>query len=260
MSTIVSYKGEPLVTVNNNTKTLTTQGKYLEANIVLTDTTDSWSWMGKNPTKIYAPEVDTTYFKNSDWVNWTPVTTATKITDAKDKGTFVADTEHYEYLVHTQMYEEIYYNEGASGKAQLLKGGFEQWYNIVRYPSNYANLNNQVRNANVAASVISQTFMFYLTTKGANSVTYSWGYGLYPTATAPTFNNSTTVAPTVTVKVPALNARCSDSYLTTANAAFVDTNNSFFKLKYEVYQVDVGTSILRNAQDNRMEIFHHGLH
>ena len=39
MSTTVSYKGETITTVTNQTRTLTTQGKYLEANIILTDTT-----------------------------------------------------------------------------------------------------------------------------------------------------------------------------------------------------------------------------
>lgn len=37
MSTTVSYKGSTIATVDNNTKTLTTQGKYLEADIILTD-------------------------------------------------------------------------------------------------------------------------------------------------------------------------------------------------------------------------------
>lgn len=37
MSTTVSYKGNTIATVDNDTKTLTTQGKYLEDNITLTD-------------------------------------------------------------------------------------------------------------------------------------------------------------------------------------------------------------------------------
>ena len=37
MSTTVTYKGSTIATVENNTKTLTTQGKYLEGNIILTD-------------------------------------------------------------------------------------------------------------------------------------------------------------------------------------------------------------------------------
>lgn len=39
MSTIVSYKGSTIATVENNTKILNTQGNYLEADVVLTDVT-----------------------------------------------------------------------------------------------------------------------------------------------------------------------------------------------------------------------------
>ena len=41
MSTTVSYKGNTLTTVDNNTKTLETEGKYLEADIILTDVSQS---------------------------------------------------------------------------------------------------------------------------------------------------------------------------------------------------------------------------
>lgn len=41
MSTTVTYKGNTIATVENNTKTLTTQGKYLEDNITLTDVSGS---------------------------------------------------------------------------------------------------------------------------------------------------------------------------------------------------------------------------
>lgn len=41
MSTTVSYKGNTIATVDNNTKTLETEGKYLEADIVLTDVSQS---------------------------------------------------------------------------------------------------------------------------------------------------------------------------------------------------------------------------
>ena len=41
MSTTVSYKGETIATVSNQTKTLTTEGKYLEDDITLTDVSSS---------------------------------------------------------------------------------------------------------------------------------------------------------------------------------------------------------------------------
>lgn len=39
MSTTVTYKGSTIATVNNQTKTLNTQGQYLEADIILQDVT-----------------------------------------------------------------------------------------------------------------------------------------------------------------------------------------------------------------------------
>lgn len=39
MSTTVTYKGSTLTTVNNNTRTLKTAGKYMEADVQLTDST-----------------------------------------------------------------------------------------------------------------------------------------------------------------------------------------------------------------------------
>ena len=41
MSTTVTYKGETLTTVNNQTRTLETAGKYLEDNLTLTDVSSS---------------------------------------------------------------------------------------------------------------------------------------------------------------------------------------------------------------------------
>jgi hypothetical protein len=43
MSSTVQYKGNSIATVNNNTKTLKTAGKYLEGDIIITDTTSSVS-------------------------------------------------------------------------------------------------------------------------------------------------------------------------------------------------------------------------
>ena len=52
MSSTVQYKGNAIATVSNNTKTLKTAGKYLEGDIIITDTTSSVSNQNKtvNPT------------------------------------------------------------------------------------------------------------------------------------------------------------------------------------------------------------------
>lgn len=54
MSTTVSYKGSTLTTVSNNTKTLETEGKYLEADIILTDVSQAAPVL-ETVTKSYTP-------------------------------------------------------------------------------------------------------------------------------------------------------------------------------------------------------------
>lgn len=54
MSTTVTYKGSTIATVENNTKTLTTQGKYLEDDITLTDVSASQPTL-QTKTKTYTP-------------------------------------------------------------------------------------------------------------------------------------------------------------------------------------------------------------
>lgn len=54
MSTTVSYKGNTLTTVSNNTKTLETEGKYLEADIILTDVSQAAPVL-ETVTKSYTP-------------------------------------------------------------------------------------------------------------------------------------------------------------------------------------------------------------
>ena len=48
MSTTVTYKGATLTIVNNQTRTLNTQGKYLEDNITLVDVTQGGGIDGDN--------------------------------------------------------------------------------------------------------------------------------------------------------------------------------------------------------------------
>ena len=55
MSTTVTYKGSTLTTVTNQTKTLTTQGKYLEDNITLVDVTSGGSPTLQTKTATYTP-------------------------------------------------------------------------------------------------------------------------------------------------------------------------------------------------------------
>ena len=52
MSTSISYKGSTIASFSNDTKTLTTQGKYLEANVIVTDTSSAPSLQNKTVTPL----------------------------------------------------------------------------------------------------------------------------------------------------------------------------------------------------------------
>lgn len=54
MSTTVTYKGETLTTVSNQTKTLQTAGKYLEGDVILTDVTQAQPVL-ETVTRSYTP-------------------------------------------------------------------------------------------------------------------------------------------------------------------------------------------------------------
>lgn len=52
MSTNISYKGSTIASFSNDTKTLTTQGKYLEADVIVTDTSSAPSLQNKTVTPL----------------------------------------------------------------------------------------------------------------------------------------------------------------------------------------------------------------
>ena len=220
---------------------------------------DLWSWMGRNPIRLYQSNVETTLLSDTAWASWTPTTTATALTSAAAYTTFSANMTNYDYLIHFQMYEALSYNGNATNKALLNKACIDQWAICTRYSTNRANLISGTRNGNNAVSVLSQAVMDYYNTSGNLAVAYSWGYGFYPSAPTPTFSSSTSATPTITVRIPAYNARCSTSYLTVANAGCVLGGSSYYKTQFEVWQVDAGTSALRYVQDKRMELYNNGL-
>lgn len=219
----------------------------------------SYSWLGKNPELIYQSDAIKTFFKDTGWKTWTPTTTSTALDAATNYTSFSADLNTYEYYIHTRVYEEITYDGEETNVAKLNRGMTDQWFTIIRYPSNYTNITNRTDNANTSVSTLTRSITDYYNASGVQTIVYSWGYGLYPSATVPSFSNSTTLTPTIYIKVPALNARCSNTYLTTANAEHIDADKSFFILKYEAYRVDKDTTGIRVAQDDCEDMFFNGL-
>ena len=72
---------------------------------------------------------------------------------------------------------------------------------------------------------------YYGSTTGTLTYTWAASYGFYFSATAPAISSTTAVSPTITPKTPVFNARCSTTYLSTANAGLVDQENSIWWIR-----------------------------
>lgn len=214
------------------------------------DMSGEMAWMGKD-----AECIDDSFYTFSDTIDntgfngWTPSTSAKSIVATKTAGTFVADTDDYEYYIVWKCKADVEYDGTETQKALALFARNYTVQQLFKRPSSWANIQAEVYNGNVCATVLSANFLrYYGTTTG--SITYSWGvsYGFYYAAQAATFSSSTSNTPTVTVKTPVFYSRCSTTYFSTGNAAKVVQDQSTWSMDCSIYRVKTG-GILRGAYE-----------
>ena len=175
---------------------------------------------------------------DTDFATWTPSTTAKAILATANVGTFTAtDIADHDYYSRVRIYADIQYADGTStAKGMFTKMVGENWYCLSRRASTNATLNSGTRNANVAESVTN-----YWAAQYYNSgwiAIYSSSYGIYPSNTAPTLSSASVASPTVTVKRPAIYARCNTTYFATGMASAVDQDASTITFVYDIYRAD----------------------
>ena len=216
-------------------QTLETTGKYLLDDVSVA--AFPYSTFGLNFERIQYLTDKTVLLKDTDFATWTPSTTAKAIVASEVYGTYASQMLEYDYFLHWRSDARIVYNAGTTMKATVVRELVDIWQALIRRPNNVANLESENYNANVCATYFTAPLMVYYSTGGTLSVTWSASYGFYPSATAATFSSSTSASPTVTIKTPALNARCNSSYLSVARAADVDMQKSSIRLTGELYRV-----------------------
>ena len=171
---------------------------------------------------------------------WSPSTTATAVIATDTAGTFTAtDILNNDYFIRCRIVSHLVYAEGtATSKGRFAKVVAENWYTVTRRPSNNANLNSGTRNTGVAEGCTNLWASQYYNSGWIAA--WSTSYGFYPANSAPTFSSATAASPTITVKRPIINARCSTTYFTTAMAGALDKNQSTFTFAWDVYRADSG--------------------
>lgn len=199
---------------------------------------DAWNTFGKNPTivKTYG---ERTYLKDSPYATWEPTTTLTTLKAQEALTGFSSDILNYDYAVHLRFHVHYEYGSGATGKSLIDDTYYSYAWYAVSFPNNYANISAGTRNASYVGSSYSGNGFIYKNSAGALTYNTAANYGIYISSPSnPSLSNTTTITPSF----PQINARCSNSYFSTTNAAAVDQDNSYYDLYCDIIRVDKNTS------------------
>lgn len=177
----------------------------------------------------------------TDFASWTPTTSGTlAVLAAAAAGTFVAtDIAEHNYYSRVRTYVDIkYVDDTATAKGMFRKACCENWYAVIRRPSNNANLNSGTFNTGTAEAMSNTWVSQYYNT--AWTSIYNGAYGFYPANAAPTFSSTGAASPTITVKNPSITCKCQATYFSTAMANAVDQDASTITFAYDIYRADSG--------------------
>lgn len=204
----------------------------------------AWNFKGDEP-EFIEQFYDSGYIAlaNTNFATWTPSTTATIIKAVASVKTFSADMVNYEYLIRWRCQFVAVYPEGTTMIAAPVREIADLWQCIYRRPNSLANVAASNFNGNACTTLMSVPLLEYYNASGAHTYTYAMSYGIYPGLTAATFSNSTSNTPTVTIKAPSYNARCSATYFNTSIAAVIDQTESKFKLIGQLYRMKPGAAL-----------------
>ena len=207
------------------------------------DMSGDMAWLGADAILVQTFTLSDVKLSATDFATWTPSTTATDILATRNAGTFTAtDSQNWNYFIVWETKIPIVYASAGTNKAKPLFLASIIINALFRRPSSYDNIRASNYNNTVNATAYTGNFLRYYGTT-ANTMTYTWNtsYGLYGAATAATFSSATADSPTVTAKTPKIQARCSTTYMSTANAGYIDKDKTIISQKGYVYKAKRST-------------------
>ena len=220
---------------------------------------DSWSWMGKNPTKLQE-WTETSTFADLGFDEWTYSTSssATTLRAAQNLSPTVSvDVTQYDLVVLTKLLVTYDYGNWAPSSAmsdyaltgsQVVSGIFSTKNDLTSgTPGNYN-----------GGSLYYDYKAFNWANNGQNTGFGSNQYGVYSSAAASSSSSGLTDL-TVTVRTPVIYARGSTSYFTQTAFENVDMDKSTYKLVIEAWRVDRATNAKSFAISETANILNDGL-
>jgi len=215
--------------------------------------TYSRNWLGANPVLIKTIAEQNIKLSDTDYASWTPSTTASVIHATTEADTFEADIANYDYAIVWNYDIDIVYKSGTTPKAIPIKNAFTEYSSVYRRTGNITQLDAGTKETNLTTNSTVVAIKYY-NASGVETFAYA-SYGIYASAATATFSSTTSDNPTVTVKTPPINARCSNTYMTTAMASNIDQTNSIIHLRGYVYRVDKDTCFNDALNSNVVSLF-----
>lgn len=200
---------------------------------------DSWSWMGKNPTKVHTL-TERVSFSDLGVGSWTYSTTATTLRANQNYPSIVScDMSQYDYLQLVRVNVTHDYGDwpllGAAENYAFVGG-----YVLFRDPiASRSDLSGGT--SLIGGTIASRRYLLYTGTTGsATSVVGS--YGVY-TDSVSSYGSSSGTYPNrdVTWRKPSISIRGHASYFTQDAFEHLDMGKSYYDLICEVWRVDAGT-------------------
>lgn len=185
--------------------------------------------------------------------SWTPSTTAKSIKATANLTTFSANMASYDYIIKWETQADIAYNSGATMNTCPIRQVACLYSYIFKRPYSLTAVENGGRTSNSTVSYSAPLTKYY-NSSGNLAIGWTASYGIYPAITNPTFSSSTSNTPTVTVKTPTWNARCSTTYMSTTAAAAIATTNTILQQKATLYRCKIG-SFARGSYEDCITLF-----
>lgn len=209
------------------------------------DMSGSMSWLGAGAELVHEITPITVALKDTDFNTWTPSTTAATVVASQ---TLSGSTQKYvatdllldggyNYINIWCMKLPVVYTGSPTNTARTLFSCGLLVQAIFRRYSSYTNLLDGNMNNNVTAQTTLATFERYYNSSSSLTYTNAASYGFYFANVAPTISSTTAQSPTITLKTPTMSARCSTTYLSTANCGLVDKTNTKLTITCKVYRV-----------------------
>ena len=205
---------------------------------------DPWSWMGKNPTKAKTVTASKTYLKDTPFATWTPSTTSETLITGSNISTETVDLSSNDCYIVGRFHTHFEYEPNTTQNNLINDYYYVINYNGCSYPSNLSNITDGTGNVTDSISLSSVYMLFYKNGSGNDAVgAYNFGFYVGTWNAVPSANSSGS-SRVFTLNSPSISARCSNTYFTTANAAVVDMDASYYEISVEIWTVDKNTSSL----------------